>query len=348
MERTRPKPAHPSTPHRTPREAGEGSAPAEARTRPGLPDRLLARLRRPRVGRPRWWAELLLIGIGYAAYTLTRNAVPDHRLAALHRARRLLEIERELHISFELALNHAVDRVDWLIVGMDYYYAVLHFVVVIGLLVWLYTYRPGAFRGARTALYAATLLALVGFYAFALAPPRFLSSDGFIDTVVVHHTWGSWASGPVTDVSNQYAAMPSIHIAWSSWCGIVLYRLARRRLVRILGLLYPVATCVVILATANHFEADALAGLLTAMLGFAVQYALTGCRALGPGLLSRSGSPSPVSGPAGEFEAGPSGAWRPGVPNSTACSRAMMADRELPRPSPISRLRRPRPGRERV
>jgi hypothetical protein len=159
---------------------------------------------------------------------------------------------------------------------MDYYYATLHFIVTIGTLLWLYWRRPDAYRAARTALYAATVLALVGFYAYALAPPRFLSGDGFIDTVVVHHTWGSWASGPVTNVSNQFAAMPSIHIAWSTWCAVVLYRLARPRAVRILAVLYPFATCTVILATANHFEADALAGALTIATGFSLQRLLTG------------------------------------------------------------------------
>ncbi|QMU74706.1 inositol phosphorylceramide synthase [Streptacidiphilus sp. PB12-B1b] len=253
------------------------SAPTTRSTRRGIPPLLPARLRR--AGRPAWWAELLLTAIGYGAYSITRNAVPDHQTAALHRAQAILHVERELHVSFELALNHAADHVTWLIVGMDYYYATLHFIVTIAVLLWLYFKRPGAYRAARTALYAATALALVGFYAYALAPPRFLTGDGFIDTVVVHHTWGSWASGPVTDVSNQFAAMPSIHIAWSTWCAVVLYKLAKPRLIRVAAVLYPCATCVVILATANHFETDALAGLLTIAAGFAFQRLLTGQRA---------------------------------------------------------------------
>jgi hypothetical protein len=272
--------------------------PTSAPTR-RLPALLPARWRR--TGRPAWWAELGLTGIGYAAYSLTRNAVPDHQSAALHRAQALLDAERDLHLSFELALNHAADHVTWLIVGMDYYYATLHFIVTIGTLVWLYWRRPEFYRAARTALYAATVLALVGFYAYALAPPRFLSGDGFIDTVVVHHTWGSWASGPVTNVSNQFAAMPSIHIAWSTWCAVVLYRLAKPRAVRILALLYPFATCTVILATANHFEADALAGALTIATGFALQRLLTGQPALPrPGASGPlNDAPQAVSNPAG-------------------------------------------------
>jgi hypothetical protein len=243
--------------------------PATAEAGPGRRNRPW-----PRTGRPAWWAELLLAGAGYALYSVTRNAVPDHRTAALHRAREILDAERAAHLSIELAVNHAADHVTWLIVGMDYYYATLHFVVTIGTLLWLYLRRPDHFRRARTALYTATAAALGGFYLFALAPPRFLTGDGFIDTVVVHHTWGSWASGPVDQVSNQYAAMPSVHIVWATWCAVVLHRHARVRAVRIAALLYPVATCAVILATANHFEADAVAGLLTAAAGFAAAPAL--------------------------------------------------------------------------
>ncbi|GAA1219588.1 phosphatase PAP2 family protein [Kitasatospora nipponensis] len=233
-----------------------------------------------RAGRPAWWAELLLIGIGWSLYNAVRNAVPAHRGAALHRAQHLLDLEKQLHVGFELTANHAADRITWLIVGMNYYYATLYMVVLVGVLLWLYFRHPEQYRAARTALCTASATALIGFYAFALAPPRFLTADGFIDTVVAHHTWGSWASSSVDSVSNQYAAMPSIHIAWATWCAVVLYRLAKHRIVRALGLLFPLSTFAVIICTGNHFEADAVAGALTMAGGFAVQRLLTGRPAL--------------------------------------------------------------------
>jgi hypothetical protein len=138
--------------------------------------------------------ELALTALGYWAYTLTRNAVPAHRDAALHRAAEIWHAERLLHVNIELGVNHAADRVGWLIVGMNYYYATLHFIVPIAVLAWLYVCHPARYRSARTALYGATLLALLGFAFCALAPPRFLAGPGFIDTVAAHHT--HWARGP--------------------------------------------------------------------------------------------------------------------------------------------------------
>ncbi|WP_415925902.1 phosphatase PAP2 family protein [Streptomyces sp. AK02-04a] len=255
---------------------GAGEARAGWRPGPLLPARL-----RP-LDRPRLWTELVCTGLLYWAYTLTRNAVPAHRTAALHRAHAIWHAEQELHLNIELTVNHAADRVGWLIVGMNYYYATLHFIVTIGVLVWLYVRRSGHYRSVRTALYTATLLALIGFAFCATAPPRFLAGQGFIDTVVVHHTWGSWASGDVASLSNQYAAMPSVHIVWSAWSGLTVAFLARRTWVRVLGACYPLATLTVILATANHFVTDAVAGAAILTLGFLIQRLLTGRPAYAP------------------------------------------------------------------
>src|SRR5204863_485542 len=83
---------------------------------------------------------------------------------------------------------------------------------------------------------------------------------GYIDTVVVHGTWGSWGSSGVDSASNQFAAMPSLHIGWSVWCALAVIHLAPRLWVKVLGALYPCVTLLVIVATANHFVHDAVRG----------------------------------------------------------------------------------------
>jgi hypothetical protein len=116
----------------------------------------------------------------------------------------------------------------------------------------------------------------VGFWAFPLAPPRLMAGGGFIDTVTVHHTWGSLSSGDLSHVSNQYAAMPSMHIGWSLWCGITVWSLARPVWVRVLAVVYPVFTLTVIIATGNHFWADAVGGVVCLALGYGAVYLLYG------------------------------------------------------------------------
>ncbi|MGD6751574.1 phosphatase PAP2 family protein [Streptomyces sp. BH105] len=253
----------------TTREGRKGATPS-----PIAEDRAGRRLRVPR--RPRLWFEILLIAVSYYTYSLIRNAVPEQKAQALRNADWIWRTEHSLGIAVEQAVNHAVNSVSWLIVGMNYYYATLHFVITLGVLVWLFRCHPGRYAATRLALFATTAVALVGYYFYPLAPPRLMSGGGFVDTVAVHQTWGSMASGNLKNMSNQYAAMPSMHIGWSLWCGMTIFALASVPWVRVLGLLYPVLTLVVIVATANHFWLDAVGGVLCLAFGFAVARAWYG------------------------------------------------------------------------
>jgi hypothetical protein len=239
---------------------------------------------------PRWWQEILFILISYLLYSKVRNnvggtTVADCRradtLSALQRIAcgRALDIwhfERAIGTGFELGMNKAVAKVEWLATFANYWYALAHFIVTIGVLVWVYRRHPLQYRGLRTVLYGTNLVALFGYTFYELAPPRMLTQIGFIDTVVKFHTWGSWGSGGVASVSNQFAAMPSMHVAWSTWSAIAIWELARRRRVKVLGCLYPVVTFLVIVATANHFWLDALGGLVALWIGFLIQRVLSG------------------------------------------------------------------------
>ncbi|WEH33055.1 phosphatase PAP2 family protein [Streptomyces sp. AM 4-1-1] len=226
--------------------------------------------------RPRLWFEILLIALSYWVYSLVRNAVPEQRTAALRNADWIWSTEKTLGIAVEESVNHAVNSVTWLIISMNYYYATLHFVVTVGVLVWLFRSHPGRYAAARLALFATTAVALLGYYLYPLAPPRLMNGGDFVDTVLVHQTWGSMASGNLKNMSNQYAAMPSMHIGWSLWCGLTIFALTSAPWARVLGLLYPMATLLVIVSTANHFWLDAVGGMACLAFGYAVSYAWYG------------------------------------------------------------------------
>lgn len=232
--------------------------------------------------RPTWWQELGIIAIGYWLYSLGRNAVPEQKSIALRHGRSVQHLQDLLHLNFELSLNHFVARTEWLAQIMNYYYATLHFIVTIGVLVWLFVRRPHVYRGVRTVLFATTLIGLAGFYLYPLAPPRLLPQYDYVDTLIKFHTWGSLADPKIAEHSNQYAAMPSLHIGWSLWAGITLFMCARRLWVRILGLVYPVTTLLVIVGTANHFIIDAVGGAAVIAAAFAIQWLLSGRGAYTP------------------------------------------------------------------
>ena len=247
-----------------PRQGGRGGGLARRRA-------WVASVPWERSRRPNLVFELVLILTGYWLYSLVRNGVPVKVAEATTRAQQLYDFERMIGIAVEKPINHAVDKVSWLVVGTNYYYSTMHFIVTIAVLVWMWFSYPGRYRPLRRVLYATNMVALLGFWLLPLAPPRFLSGEGFIDTVVKHGTWGTWASADVASYSNQYAAMPSMHCAWSLWCGLIIATLAKRRWVKALGIAYPVATGFVVVATGNHFVLDIVGGYVALGLAFGIQ-----------------------------------------------------------------------------
>jgi PAP2 superfamily len=235
-----------------------------------LPHRML------RWRRPVWWQEIAIIALGYWLYSLGRNAIPEQASIAERHGRSVQHLQDILHLNWELSINQFVAAHEWIAQIMNYYYATLHFIVTPAVMVWLFVRRSHIYRGARTVLVATTLIGLLGFYLYPTAPPRLLPQFDYVDTLVKFHTWGSLADPDVAKHSNQFAAMPSLHIAWALWCGIAIFVCARHRWVRIAALMYPLATLTVIVGTANHFILDAVAGALVVALGFGVQYLLSG------------------------------------------------------------------------
>ena len=122
-----------------------------------------------------------------------------------------------------------------------------------------------------------TALGLVGFAAFPLMPPRLLSTPppyggsmtefAFVDTLAVHGGLWSFDSGTLQAISNQWAAMPSLHLAWAAWCALALIPVLNSRWARLTMWSYPIATSFGIVVTANHYWIDGLAGLVVLILG---------------------------------------------------------------------------------
>ncbi|POM24186.1 hypothetical protein BTM25_28130 [Actinomadura rubteroloni] len=244
-------------------------APPRGQPRPGGRDR---DTRPGPAAAPAVWRELLLIAVFYTGYTLTRLVlVSDGTAPAFRHAEQILRFERFLGIDVELGLNQTLLHLPWLARTANIFYATAHFVITLAVVVWVWRCRPADYRWLRTSLITATAVALLGFWLYPLAPPRFLHAEGFVDPVTALHSLGLYASDASGTLTNQYAAMPSMHAGWALWCGFVVARLASRRWVRVAALLYPATTLFVILSTANHYVLDAVVGmgLIGASLGLA-------------------------------------------------------------------------------
>ncbi len=218
------------------------------------------------VQRSQWWREVLIIATFYVLYTVVRDVRGDKPVSILQattNAHRIISFERTLGIFHEATIQHWVLSDRWLVRLCDDYYGTIHFVAVVGVLVLLFFRFPERYRLWRNTLAITTALALIGFSFFPVLPPRLLPPQyHFVDTLKVVGGLWNFSSGAVNDVSNQYAAMPSLHTSWSAWCAAALIPLIRPWWGKGLILLYPLATIFCIVVTANHYFADVIAGLL--------------------------------------------------------------------------------------
>ncbi|EST37212.1 hypothetical protein N566_14255 [Streptomycetaceae bacterium MP113-05] len=241
--------------------------------------------------RPGLLLELLLIRIGYWVYSVIRGHAPDTRGTAEGHGLQVLDIERVLYLDWEHALNRFAVAHPWLEAACNVYYQSLHYAVPVSLLVVLYVRRPPEYRRHRTALSFATLLGLVGFWLYPLAPPRLMPGLGFVDTAHGPQDLSDPDFGALTALSNQYAAMPSLHVGWSLWCGIVVLAMTRNRWLRALGLAYPLLTTFVVMTTANHYLLDAFGGALVVAAGYGLQRVLFRLRGSGAAAAGTGGVP---------------------------------------------------------
>ena len=226
-----------------------------------------------------WWREVLLIGAIYGAYEFTRGVGDVDVPTAFANGREILHLEQIWHLDPERVLNTALAHATFVAVLASYFYSVMHYLVTPGVLIWMYRKHRTQYGPARTALAVSTVLGLVGFLLLPTAPPRMIPASGLQDTLAATQHWGWWAGeGSVPSglgaLTNQFAAMPSLHVGWSIWCGVLIAMYAERRWVKILGISYPLATTIVVMATGNHYLLDAIAGAIIMGAGALLAVAL--------------------------------------------------------------------------
>jgi hypothetical protein len=238
---------------------------------------------RPAVRRLRWWHEVLVVALFYAAYTVIRDwrgTRPVSAARAFANARRIIHLERTLGVFHEAQIQHVVLHSRVVIEWLDVWYGSTHFIVTAMVLAVLFFRHPHRYRRWRNALAAATTLALAGFAFFPLMPPRLLPAGyGFTDTLQTVGGLWDFNSGPMPHLTDQFAAMPSLHFAWALWSGLALFAVSRHGWTRLLAVCYPAVTLVCVIVTANHYFTDTAAGALIVAAGYGATRAVETGRA---------------------------------------------------------------------
>ncbi|MEO8363899.1 MAG: phosphatase PAP2 family protein [Ilumatobacteraceae bacterium] len=208
--------------------------------------------------------ELTLLELLYTIWRLARVLPLDKPSGAIERGRQINQFQHNLHFPSELSLQHFVLDHEWLARLTNYYYAIAHVPGLVLFLFWIYIRHRDAYPHWRNGLVILTAFCLVIRF-IRVAPPRFFPELGYIDLA---SRFGMSVYGPVgTGVSDQFAAMPSIHVGWAAVVsfGIVAAGTSRWRW---LFLLHLVLTMIAVSATGNHWWLDGIAAII--LLGVAL------------------------------------------------------------------------------
>jgi hypothetical protein len=230
---------------------------------------------------PRGWGDLLrqfgLFLVVYEGYQLVRGIADGRQAVAMANGLHVIHLERSLGAFFEPGFQQAFISHQWLIEVANWMYFNSHFVVTISFLAWLYLFRNENFNFVRNMFMVAMVLALMGYALFPTAPPRMFPGAGFTDTIHVFTNMNQDSSFASVLV-NPYAAVPSMHIAFSLMVAVAAINLVRSAWARILWSIYPLSVFFVIVVTANHFWFDAACGAMVACLAAVTAHQLARLR----------------------------------------------------------------------
>lgn len=200
-------------------------------------------------------------------YETARALARVPRAEAVRHGRDVISIERGLGAFVEPELQRrAIGAGRTLIAAANWTYWLAEFGVVTAVLVWTYFRRTERYTMLRNALIATNLLGYLGYVLVPTAPPRLIPGHGFVDTLATSSALNHGTTF-VSLAANPYAAMPSLHTADALVVGVVMAALARRRLVRVAWLAWPVWVTFALIVTANHFWLDSACGVAVAIAG---------------------------------------------------------------------------------
>ncbi|MEU4244819.1 phosphatase PAP2 family protein [Actinoplanes sp. NPDC026619] len=209
------------------------------------------------VERVRLLPQVAVMVAAVAAYFLVRGATQAATAEAVRNAHSVVDLERALGLFHEPGWQAAVMNMPFLRTVLNDIYIWGHWPVIAVTLIWLARRHPAVYLRARDTMLLSGGIGLLIFATFPVAPPR-LAGLGMADTV----TAGAHAYRVLQPAmfTNQYAAMPSLHVGWDLVMGLAIAAASRHVLLRLIAVTLPVAMVITVLCTANHYLVDAIAG----------------------------------------------------------------------------------------
>jgi membrane-associated phospholipid phosphatase len=215
--------------------------------------------------------QLVLFCGAYWLYRLVRGMVDGRAAEAFDNAREVIHIERGLGLFIEPSVHAWAEANELVIDFASWMYVNSHFAITTLTLAWIYLRRNERFYFVRNMFMVAMGLALVGYLLLPTAPPRMLPEWGFSDSVATFMGVDP-DTGSANVLFNPFAAIPSMHVAFSLMLGVTMARMTRRRWAQALWYAYSPLVTFVVIATANHWWIDGFLGASVAAVSAAAAH----------------------------------------------------------------------------
>jgi PAP2 superfamily len=212
--------------------------------------------------------QAVLIVAAYFAYFLVRGFTEGGATRAVTNATRVTDLERSLGFFWEPSWQASIVGSHFLMRVANSVYIYGHWPVIIGVAIWLALHRRSRYLLLRNAFLISGGIGLVFFAVFPTAPPRLVSNLEIVDTVAAHSNAYRVLQPPA--LTNQYAAVPSLHLGWNVLIGLFVFIETSRLLVRIAAVMLPIAMFMAVVMTGNHFIFDGIAGIVVALIGLGI------------------------------------------------------------------------------
>ena len=213
--------------------------------------------------------ELALVALGFLAYFLVRGGVVDREADAIAHAHWIIDMQRALGVAVEPTVNHWTLAARWRIELFNFVYFWFDFPLIVGTGLYLFGRSRRHYTLLRDALLISGAFALVVYWTFPVAPPRFLPDLGFVDTMQKYSEL-SYQAQSLSPFVNPYAAVPSLHVGWAMLFAIVVAQVWRSVWARTAGVAVMAIQSVAVIGTANHFLFDAVVGVIVTLMALGV------------------------------------------------------------------------------
>ena len=257
-----------------------------------------------------WILEVLAGAVIFLVYDWFRDHVVGVTADAYRHAIQIVDAEKFLGLYHEYSIQQAFLGVDWFMSFWNIWYGTIHFVMPLVALVWLYRKVPVRYVRWRNTLVLMLGVSILGFWLYPLMPPRLMPARfGFHDAAADFFNFGPQVrvhlgrngqptAAAVRTYGNLFAAMPSLHVGWSTWSALAVWPLLRRTWAKVLWVLYPVSIFFCIVVTANHWILDAVGGWVVLAIGYAGALAIERILARRRTRLTTARASSPARAPA--------------------------------------------------